>query len=207
MTSLSFRPARRQDCMTIAALFRISSDGVADYIWSQVDCPGLSLLAIGEQRYRREDTAFSYQNCLLAERDGRSVGMLHSFPIPADSKPRPINDPILRAAAELEVPGSLYISSLAVFGPYRDQRVGTRLLEIGHAKAQAEGFDCVSLICFEQNAGALRLYRRLGYAVVDRRRIEPHPLIQVHGDALLLRRAVVPNDALTDAWDGAPLAA
>lgn len=196
MSTLSFRPARLQDCMTIAALFRISSDGVADYIWSQVNCPGLSLLAIGEQRYRRENTAFSYQNCLLAERDGRTVGMLHSFPIPRDSRPIPVNDPILRAASELEVPGSLYISSLAVFPAHRGQGIGSSLLEHGHAKAQAEGYDCVSLICFEENRDSLRLYRRYGYEVVDRRTIEPHPLIHVSGDALLMRRALAPEGAM-----------
>lgn len=198
MSRLIFRPARRQDSMTIAALFRISSDGVADYIWSQYDCPGLSLLAIGEQRYRRENTAFSYQNCTLAERDGRTLGMLHGFPIPRDSKPRPIADPILRAAGELEIPGSFYISSLAVFAGHRRLGIGSRLLELAHAKAWAEGHDGVSLICFAQNRSALRLYRRHGYVPVDSRPIEPHPMIHARGEALLMRRALTPEDARAD---------
>ena len=208
MSTLIIRPARRQDSMTIAALFRLSSDGYADYIWSQHNCPGMSLLAIGAQRYRRENTAFSYQNCLLAERDGRTLGMLHSFAIPHDSRPTPVSDPVLRAVSELEVPGSLYISSLAVFADYRHQGIGSRLLAFGHAKARAEEHDWTSLICFEENQDALRLYEAFGYEIVDRRPLTPHPMIHVTGDALLMRRSVAldsPQTVTPDCED--PIAA
>jgi hypothetical protein len=30
------RPARKEDCAAIAALYSISSDGVADYIWTRL---------------------------------------------------------------------------------------------------------------------------------------------------------------------------
>ena len=196
MSTLIFRPAQREDCLTIAALFQISSDGYADYVWSQYDCPGLSLLAIGEQRYRRENTAFSYQNCVLAEDGGRVVGMLHSFPIPRDSQPTPAADPVLRGPSELEIPGSLYISSLAIFPGFRGRRIGSRLLDVAHAKAAAEGLTSVSLICLEENQGALRLYQRNGYEEVDRRPIVPHPLIHASGDALLMKRPIVPSTSL-----------
>jgi len=36
------------------------------------------------------------------------------------------------------------------------------------------------------NAAALRLYQRLGYAIIDRAPIIPHPLIRCSGDALLM---------------------
>ena len=43
MTDVIIRPARREDAGTIAALYRISSDGVADYIWSRLAEPGEAL--------------------------------------------------------------------------------------------------------------------------------------------------------------------
>ena len=49
----------------------------------------------------------------------------------------------------------------------------------------------VSLICFERNEGAMRLYRRLGFSEIDRRPIVPHPSLHYRdGDALLMAREV-----------------
>ena len=83
--ALAVRPARPEDCADIASLFLLSSDGLAEYIWAQVAEDGESLQETGRRRYAREGVAFSYQNCLVAERQGKVVAMLHSFPMP----PRP----------------------------------------------------------------------------------------------------------------------
>ena len=49
----------------------------------------------------------------------------------------------------------------------------------------------VSLICFERNEAALRLYHRLGFSEVDRRAIVPHPMLHYrNGDAVLMARDV-----------------
>ena len=69
---------------------------------------------------------------------------------------------------------------------YRGHGLGTRLMALAERNAAARGFDRTSLIVFEENAGALRLYRRLGYAEIARARAVPHPLIRVTGDALLM---------------------
>lgn len=167
----------------------IASDGLAEYIWSQVGAPGLSLLEIGEHRYAREDTAFSYQNCLVAEKDGNVIGMLHAFPMrqpPGDGQHRYI-DPVLAPYAELEDYGSFYISAVATFNEYRGLGIGTRLLEEGRRRARTLGLDRLSLICFEKNTGALRLYRRLGFRQLERRSVVPHPFLHYReGDAILL---------------------
>lgn len=182
------RSARKDDCRRIAELFRIASDGVADYVWSRLapDYPGVSLLEIGTMRYERENTAFSYQNCIVAEGDGEVVGLMHGFVMEASDQPGEEVDPVLRPFRELEAPGSFYISSLAVLAGHRDQRIGTSLLQAGRERAQKLGVDELSLICFAANTGARRLYERHGLRVIDRRPIVPHPLIHVTGDALLM---------------------
>jgi ribosomal protein S18 acetylase RimI-like enzyme len=139
--AVSLRLARMSDCRRIAELFRISSEGIADYVWSQLrdEFPGLSLLEIGERRYRREDTAFSYQNCLVAERAGEVIGMVHSYVIepPADQQePAEPGDPVLRPYAELEAPGSLYIAGLALLPEHRDRGIGTLMLVTARHKAR-----------------------------------------------------------------------
>ena len=38
----------------------------------------------GARRYAREGVAFSYENCLIAELEGATVGMAHSFAMEED---------------------------------------------------------------------------------------------------------------------------
>ena len=188
-----FGPARREDARVIAELFQISSDGVADYVWKtlEADYPGLSLIEIGERRYARENTDFSYENCLMAKIDGRIAGMMHSYAMPAELDPVPQDiDPVLRPYAELELAGSLYISGVAMFPDYRGRGLGRAFLAHARDRAEALGLGSVSLQCFAQNPGALSLYTREGYEEVERREVVLHPFIHHTGDIILLAKAV-----------------
>jgi GNAT superfamily N-acetyltransferase len=195
VTTLVVRPARRDESGTIAELFEISSDGVADYIWStlQADYPGLPLVEIGRRRYERENTAFSYQNCLMAENRGRVLGMMHAYPVAPtrdfDPTPPPV-DPVLRPYAELEAPATLYIPGIAVWPEFRAQGVGTRFLAAARERARSLKLRELSLLCFAGNTGARRLYERAGFVVVDWRPVVPHPLIRHTGDVLLMQAPV-----------------
>jgi ribosomal protein S18 acetylase RimI-like enzyme len=93
---------------------------------------------------------------------------------------------VLRPFAELELPDSLYIAGLAVSPTFRGQGLGSRLLGAARREARAWGIRQLSLLCFEQNEAARRLYERSGFRVVDRRRIVPHPLIRHRGNVLLM---------------------
>ena len=192
MSETTIRRARRKDCADIAALFLISSDGLAAYIWGQMDMPGLSLQQIGEQRYAREGVAFSYENCLVAEREGKVVGMLHCFPMEPRTDGDEETDPVLKPYAALEEPDSLYISAIALYPDYRSLGIGTRLLQAARVRARSLGLSRLSLICFDANEGAMRLYRRHSYRESDRRPIVPHPSLHYsEGDAVLLLREAV----------------
>ncbi len=192
--AITFRPARKEDSRIIAEMFRISSGGVADYIWRKMASdypPGLSLVEIGARRYARENTDFSYQNCVLAECRGAVVGMMHCYPIAQDAAGESEEvDPVLRPYAELEVPGSLYLSSGSVLSGYRDQGIGSLFLTIARHRARRLGLDRLSVIVFEGNEASLRMCRRHGFALIDRRRIVPHELIEYEGEALLLAAPV-----------------
>jgi ribosomal protein S18 acetylase RimI-like enzyme len=100
-------------------------------------------------------------------------------------------DPVLQPYAELEDPGSLYVSGVAVRPEHRGRGIGRQLMERARARAESLGLSRASLICFEANQVALQLYRRLGYVEVDRRAIVPHPSLHYsEGDALLLVRGL-----------------
>jgi ribosomal protein S18 acetylase RimI-like enzyme len=48
------------------------------------------------------------------------------------------------------------------------------------------GHDRLSLVVFEGNTVAVRLYRQMGYEIIKRAPVVPHPLIRCSGDALLM---------------------
>ncbi len=183
------RPARTGDCPSIAALYSISSDGVADYIWTKLAEPGEDILTVGQRRYERKDTAFSYQNCTIVENEGSIIGMLVAFPMHIDPLEEE-SDPVLAPYSKLEEDNSYYICGMALFPQYRGRGIGTGLLTIAEEHARNKGFRKVSLIVFEQNTGAKQLYDRMGYKEVRREAIYPHPLIHYTGDAILMVKEV-----------------
>lgn len=210
---VTFRRARRADSHAIARLFQIASEGVSDYVWSlMADAyPGMPVIEIGARRYAREGVDFSYENTLVAEHggpDGKQViGMMLSYVVP----PRPANentppqnlandntarpmagvaaenaDPVLQPLGELKCAGSLYISGLALHADWRGRGLGTRFLAAARRRAMETGLDKMSLIAFEKNPGAVRLYRREGFRITDWRELVRHPMIHVDGGKAFL---------------------
>ena len=191
----TYRPARVEDCFTIARLFQMAADGVADYLWStlQADNPGLTPLEIGAKRFANPDSNFSYRNCVMAERGSEIAGMMMSFAILESDEAAPEipaepsrETPDVMAPYALEKANTWYICGLAVFPEFRGQGIGAELLALAHQQAQERGFEELSLLCFEQNAGAKRLYERHGFKVIDQTPVVPHPLIHHTGDLLLM---------------------
>ncbi|MFJ4250109.1 Acetyltransferase (GNAT) domain-containing protein [Pseudomonas helmanticensis] len=187
--TVEFRPARRTDAREIARLFQISSEGAADYIWSQLAEPGEALLDVGERRYARDDVDFSWQNCLIAEANGRVVGMMHSYAMREDPDPTPPTDPVLAPYADMEVADSLYISSLALHEGWRNQGLGVQFLQHAQARADQLALNGLSLIDYAANTGARRFYERHGFGIIKTCQVAPHPLIRVTGAAYLMHRA------------------
>ena len=184
-----FRPARKEDCATIAALYSISSDGVADYIWTKSAGPGEKILAVGKRRYEREDSVFSYRNCTVVESEGNIIGMLVAFPMHVDPLAEE-TDPVLVPYSKLEEDNSYYICGMALFPEYRGRGTGSRLLALAEQHARVKAYSKVSLIVFEQNSGAFRLYKKAGYREVNREPVCPHPLIHYTGDAILMVKEI-----------------
>jgi ribosomal protein S18 acetylase RimI-like enzyme len=173
-----FRSAVRADAREIARLFQISSEGASDYIWSQLAEPGQDLLDVGTRRYARDDVDFSYQNCLIAEADGQVIGMLHSYVMRDDPDAVPTTDPVLAPYADMEMPDTLYISSLALHEGWRNLGIGVQFLAHAQERANQLGLKGLSLIDYAANTGARRFYERHGFRIVDTCQITAHPMIR-----------------------------
>ena len=185
-----FRPAQRGDAREIARFFQITSEGGADYIWSLIAQPGEDLLEVGAARYAREGVNFSYENCLIAEHQGRVIGMMHSYVMRHDPHAEPVTDPVLAPYADMEIPDTLYISSLALDEGWRNQGLGATFLQAAQARCNAQGLNGLSLIDNAANTGARRFYERHGFHIVKTCQITPHPLFRVTGQAYLMSRPV-----------------
>jgi len=188
--TIQIRPARKSECRRIAEFYRISSDGVADYIWTKLAQDGEDILDVGRKRYESEGTPFSFENCKLVELEGAVVGMLVAFPMVVDEEYQE-PDPILVPYSVLEEDNSYYICGMAVAGEHRGKGIGRMLLEEAERTGRHLGFSKTSLVVFEQNVGALNLYTHHGYIVTRSHPVIPHPLIRYTGNAFLMVKSVL----------------
>ena len=189
------RPAREADIPDLAQLFILAGDGIVDALYHDL-VPGVSTEKLFEWRFRQVGSVKSYEYCWIAQDGPRPVGMVHAFPIDrladAPSDPRLTSDrlALLVPIAELDekARGSYYINVIAVYPDCRSGGIGSRLLARAVSDAQQQGFAEASLVVFEQNTGAVSLYQRLGFQIVARSPVVPHPLVRRTGNMLLMTR-------------------
>lgn len=167
-TPVRLRRAKHDDCRVLAHLYRMSSCGLADYVWGRAGRPGESPLDTGERRYAESDGPYSHDKCLIAELDGEVVGMVHAYPVVGSSKMVRQTDPILRAFQILKDPGSLHIEGLAVVPFARCLGIGSFLLRAAGWWAGVHGLSRLSLVCLDRNVSAMALFNRAGLHEVSR---------------------------------------
>lgn len=129
------------------------------------------------------DSVFSFENAIVAEQDGRVVGLAAAVPAAQYHRGSAVPRQILRRgplfllrlltvvfalgrSSQPPPPGTYYLGILSVTEPMRGQGIGTRLLEEVHRQAGAAGCTAVCLHADLGNAGARRLYERHGYRTV-----------------------------------------
>lgn len=188
------RPATPSDAEVMARLIEIAGAGIPSYLWSTMAEPGEMPIDVGIKRAQRQTGSFSYTNGMMATVDGKVVGMVLAYPLnaPTPSDLAALGDlpPLFRPFIELEyeAPGSFYINALAVFLGWRDRGLGGLLLEAAERRARKLGCRTISVQAFSQNPGAVRLYQRHGFEVVDERPLFPHPCYPYDESTVLLVR-------------------
>ena len=189
-----YRPAAVDDGRFIAEMIDMSSGGVALIEWTTAAqaASGLTPLDVGTAVYASDEGDYSYRNCRIAAVAARRAGMLLSFPAPvrdpvnAASPPPFDGTDVFAPYKYLEAPDTWYVCGIALLPDFRGRGIGTELMRIARQQARDHGYDRLSLVVFEENETALGLYRRLGYQIIDRAPVVPHPLIRARGDALLM---------------------
>jgi ribosomal protein S18 acetylase RimI-like enzyme len=190
----AYRPAHKEDSRFIAEMIDVSSDGIALIDWTETAQAqaNKTALDVGAEIYSADRGDYSYRNCYIAEQSGRLAGMLLSFAMharePADIVSAPPFDgtDVFAPYKYLEEPDSWYVCGVAVTPEHRGRGIGRELMQIASMQAKKHGYARLSLVVFEENTSALRLYQDLGYVVIKRAPVVPHPLIRCSGDALLM---------------------
>ena len=168
-----YRRATPADAPALAELANIAGEGMPLYLWTRMAEAGESPWDVGQERARREMGAFSYLNALMLEHQGKAVSCLIGYPL--EDSPPPVNysemPSLFVPLQQLEdmAPGTWYVNVLATYPEQRGKGFGRGLLAVAEAAAAAHGKRGLSLIVADSNAGARRLYERLGYRERARR--------------------------------------
>ncbi|MEM9105591.1 MAG: GNAT family N-acetyltransferase [Pseudomonadota bacterium] len=193
-TSQLIRQAQKSDAEAIAKLIDIAGEGIPSWLWTRACVEGQTPLEIGIERARRPSGGFSYTNALVADKNGQAMGMVLSYAIVeaplVDTNELP--DPIAPFVAleKLSV-DTWYVNALAVFAKGRNQGMGSKLMAAAEEQARKNGLNEMSIQVYRQNAGAVRLYRKLGYRFVASEPVRLHPSPPYYtGDVLLLKKPV-----------------
>jgi ribosomal protein S18 acetylase RimI-like enzyme len=190
---IPIRPAERSDIPALAELFLQASCGIVEAIYDGLT-EGQPVAAVVAARLDVETTTRSYRRFRVAVHEGAVVGMLQAFAadeaaddpaapaLPAER--RRLVEPLwaLHAAAA----GTYHVNAMAVRPEHRGRGIGTALLAAAGRDARAAGLDVISLVVFEANGRAVRLYRSLGFIEAARSPAPRHPLVRLTGDLLLM---------------------
>ena len=177
-----------------------SSGGVWPAVWQAIAHDAEPLEASGVRYLADPTNGLCFANAVLAEADGLRLGVMIIYREEMEPTDRPEVDDrpslpsdlaeALRPYRELCDPGSLFIAELCCRPQARGQGLGSRFLACARAIAESRGLPRLSLRVFSENVGAVRLYERCGFKVIDRRAVIPHPSFSAGGSVFLMSAVV-----------------
>ena len=194
MTSrIRIRPARPDDAPLAAAVFRLSLDHLADYLFGP---DGYATEVALMRLFSLNAGRFGFGQSFVAEWNRQPLGMLVAFP-GADAirlslsvvgyLPRALGWRMfgfmargltLAGGKEAEA-DEYYISNIAVLPAAQGHGLGKRLLLHADEQARSRGLKKVSLLVALENHKAQQLYKRNGYRIVFTRQ-DKNPFNSYH---------------------------
>ena len=186
------RAARPEDAAAVAELMLEAGGGLFEFLLEDL-LPGKTPADLLAMAVAEEAGAYSHRNVVVAEAQGRVVGMINAYPaelMKSDQRellPRERLDHI-GPLNEIQDWGSFFVSAMAVAAGQRRRGIGQKLLAWACEQAGRQGFDRISLQVWADNEAARRLYESQGFVVEATARIDPHPRLRRAGQSLLMVR-------------------
>jgi len=186
---LEIRNATRENAGDLAYLINLAGEGIPAYLWQGMIEGNETALDVGARRAARDEGGFSYTNARICVADHELLGMILSYrqPDPYQTGPLAELPEVVRPLVQLEAraPGSWYVNAIATFERHRGKGVARELMADDELRARAAGCSLTSLIVASENAGARRLYQRLGFDDVASLPVVPYPGA-LHGGSWVL---------------------
>jgi ribosomal protein S18 acetylase RimI-like enzyme len=187
-----YRKGKKQDCTQLAEMIDIASGGILYYLFHDI-VPGKTPVEMVTRNLQKGIYPYSYQSVVVAEHEGRPIGMALSYPsdyhgitekmtqfFPADRLTH------LRGFFSARVERSWYLDSLCVLPGFEGRGIATQLIERTGKRALENGYESISLIAFADNTRGMRLYRHIGFETIERIDLAPNDFIRYAGGGLLL---------------------
>jgi GNAT superfamily N-acetyltransferase/uncharacterized C2H2 Zn-finger protein len=188
-----YREGRKEDSRRIAELDNIASDGAIEFLFRDL-IPNMSPVQIVASNFESDRSTHSYRNVIVAEHDGKIIGMSLSFP----GKYHKITDEMreffphdrishFKHFFSAPVEGSYFIDALCVEKDFRNIGIGTKLIELTKDKARNEGYDSICLLVFRDNTNAQNVYKKNGFKVIEWIDLPSHKLMPHEGGCFLMK--------------------
>lgn len=194
----SFRAAREADSSDLAILADAATRRFVSWVWDAGAAPGQSSFEVGRESIRSDPRSLTYlTKWRVAERDGRVVGGLNSYPLSDAVNPAMADDnDVVRPLNQLKAiaAGTWYISVASVFPEFRSQGIGHAVLTEAQRLADDAGVGALSLLVASFNPGAKSLYERFGFAESARRPFGAFPGSGESGDWILMVKDLVSSE-------------
>jgi ribosomal protein S18 acetylase RimI-like enzyme len=190
---VDYRAALAADSRDIARFICIAGDGLHEFLFDDL-VPLMSAVDFLTIGVWSEDYPISHRNCFVAvdSATGEVLGAANAFPaddlkeqeyalVPAQRQDH------IRALLQLQDWGSMFLNALAVSETCRGLGVGTRLLDWAQERAEAGGFDRLSLHVWQDNMTAVNFYQARGFVETGIAPVANHPRLR-HAASILMRR-------------------
>jgi len=190
MAGAFYRAATPTDADVVAELFDMAVGGLAAYRWGERAGKGGDAMAFARQLIAGGQGRFSYRNAIVAEVDGKVVGVMVGRLEPlAGFEPRPdLEDSPIKPWNELEqlAGGMWLLRGIAVRPEHRGKGIARTLLAKSEELARQSGAGRLAIVAAEENSAVVTLYRDHGFETLARRPVVLWPNAPHNGDWLLL---------------------
>lgn len=188
-----FRNATVQDCADLVLLADTASRGLTSYLWSLSANTGEAPSNVGRRIIAHDTRHFIHcSNWTLATIEGQTVGAFNIYTLP-DPAVMPADAPeVVRPLNELKalLPGSAYISALALYPEWQGRGLGKVLLKEAANLSKKARSSRLALLVGSFNPKALALYESFGFTEQDRRPFVAFPGSDPSGDLILMTKAL-----------------
>ena len=176
---LNFRPAEDDDVPAVLEFLRESTSGMLHAAWGEMGV---------RERLQRRGNATGIQSCTVVDYAGIIIGHELSYRDSARSEEPAQSEAafLLTPLRTLRMPGTWYLSSIAVSLNYRRRGIGLMLLRSSASRAAEAGYEYLSLHVFAEKNAAMRLYIFAGLSEVGRTKLPSHPGVTASSDLLLM---------------------